>query len=309
MKAENRRAVIAALFANLGLAIAKFVGYGATGAASLLAEAVHSVADTTNQVLLLWGGRAAARKPTPDHPYGFGRERYFWSFAVALVIFTLGGGFAIFEGVSKFIHPHEVTNPGWAIGILSVGILMEGASLRIAIRAARKSRGQSSWWQYVKRSRNPELPVVLLEDLGAVLGLSVALIGISLASLTGNGRYDALGSIFIGILLCFIAVILATELKSLLIGEPATAEEEDLIRGALLDDTAVQRLIHMRTQHMGPDQVLVGTKLHFDPNLSMRQLAEAINRAEERVRAAVPTVRIIYIEPDLYIEPRSATPD
>ena len=306
MKTDNRKAILAALFANLGLSIAKALGFLVTGAASLLAEAVHSVADTSNQGLLLWGGRAATREPSPEHPYGYGRERYFWSFIVALVIFFLGGAFAIVEGVSKFIDPHEIESAGWAIAILLAGIVMEAASLVTAIKAAQKVKGSASWWQYVKNSKNPELPVVLLEDLGAVLGLVLALAGISLAQLTGNARYDALGSIAIGVLLCLIGAVLAIELKSLLIGEPARAENEARIRDAMLDDDAVQRVIHMRTQHMGPDQILVGAKLEFDPELSVAHLAAAIDRAETRVREAVPQVAIIYVEPDRFHQPEPA---
>lgn len=300
MNAESKKAVLAALAANSGLAIAKFVGFAATGAASLLAEAVHSVADTSNQALLLWGGRAAQRDPSPEHPYGYGRERYFWSFIVALVIFILGGGFAIVEGLNKLREPHAIDGVGWAIGILVVGIVLEAASLRSAVRASQRFRGTRSWWQFIRTTRRAELAVVLLEDLGAVAGLLLALVGIGLAELTGDPRFDSLGSIAIGVLLCAIAAILAVELKSLLIGESASPDQERVLRNALLDDPAVVRILHLRTQHMGPDQLLIGAKLEFAEDLAVKDLAAAIDRTEERVRSELPETRIIYIEPDLF---------
>ena len=303
MNAESKKAVVAALVANSGLAVAKFVGFAATGAASLLAEAVHSVADTSNQALLLWGGRAAKRDPSPEHPYGYGRERYFWSFIVALVIFILGGGFAIVEGLNKLREPHAIDGVGWAIGILVVGIGLEGASLRSAVRASQPVRGTRSWWKFIRTTHRAELAVVLLEDLGAVAGLVIALVGIGLAELTGDPRFDSLGSIAIGVLLCAIAVILAIELKSLLIGESVSPEQERVLHEALLDDSAIVRILHVRTQYMGPDQLLIGAKLEFAADLAVEDLAAAIDRTEERVRRAVPATRIIYIEPDLFRNP------
>ena len=303
MNAESKKAVMAALVANSGLAVAKFVGFAATGAASLLAEAVHSVADTSNQALLLWGGRAAKRDPSPQHPYGYGREHYFWSFIVALVIFILGGGFAIVEGINKLQEPHAIDGVGWAIGILVVGIGLEGASLGSAVRASQPVRGNRSWWQFIRTTHRAELAVVLLEDLGGGAGLVIALVGIGLAELTGDPRFDSLGSIAIGVLLCAIAAILAIELKSLLIGESVSPEQERVLREALLDDPAIVRILHVRTQYMGPDQLLIGAKLEFAADLAVEDLAAAIDRTEERVRRAVPATRIIYIEPDLFRNP------
>ena len=299
MKSDSKRAVLAALVANLGLAIAKFAGFLATGAASLLAEAVHSVADTSNQALLLLGARAAARAPTKLHPYGFGRERYFWSFVVALVLFLMGGVFAIVEGTEKFQEPVAIDKPEWAIGILLVGILLEGASLRTAVKAAASRRAGASWWSFLRATREAELPVILLEDLGAVCGLVLAITGIGLASLTGDPRFDAAGSIAIGALLCVISALLAVELKSLLIGEAAHSEVEEAIRGALVDAPQVRRVIHMRTQHLGPDRLLIGAKLEFAPGLDVSTVATAIDAAEARVRARLPAHAIIYLEPDL----------
>jgi len=296
----NRRAVLAALMANFGIAIAKFVGYAITGAASMLAEAVHSVADTGNQALLLWGGAQAGRRPDSKRPFGYGTERYFWAFVVALVIFSLGGLFALYEGVQKLMHPHPLNAPEVALAILAVGILLEGLSFWTAVREARAIKGETSWWAFVRHTKNPELPVVLLEDLGALSGLIIAMIGIGAATLTGDVRYDAAGSVAIGALLLGIAVILAIEMKSLLIGESANLDMQDRIREALLDADEVQRLLDMRTLHLGPDRLLVGAKIEFRASLSFAQLADAINAVEARIRDAVPIARNIYIEPDVF---------
>ena len=312
MDPGNRRAIIAALLANSGIAVLKFIGWGFTGAASLLAEAVHSVADTSNQGLLLWGNNASRRAPTPAHSFGHGRERYFWAFVVSLVIFSLGGLFALYEGLTKLFHPHDLSQPGWALGILGVGIVFEGLSLRTAVRAARQKKTNTSWWTYIRRTKNPELPVILLEDLGALIGLILALIGVGLSAWTGNPSFDAMGSVAIGVLLVIIAALLATEMKSLLIGESANPENEELIRSTALAHESVRQLIHLRTQHIGPDQILVGAKIEFDPSLTFGQIAKDIDTIEKSIREVLPFSAMIYIEPDLYIDaeptPGQATP-
>ncbi len=307
MQQESRKAIVAAFFANLGIAVAKFVGFAATGAASMLAEALHSVADTTNQGLLFLGGRRARRAPTVEHPFGYGRERYFWAFVVALVIFSLGSLFALGEGVEKLRNPHELESAAWAIGILLLAMLFESLSLRTAVRESSKPRGNQGWWAFIRRSKNPELPVVLLEDMGALLGLSLALVGVILAHVTDNPRFDALGSIGIGLLLGAIAVTLVIEMKSLLIGEAASAGVVDRIRGTMEGVDSVRRVIHMRTQHLGPDELLVGAKLEFDPELDFCAVATAIDEVEASVREAVPSARVIYVEPD-YTRPERTSP-
>ncbi len=306
MQPGNRRAILAALAANLGIAVAKFVGWAMTGAASMLAEAVHSLADSGNQALLLWGGASAERPATEEHPFGFARERYFWAFVVSLVIFSLGSLFAIYEGVSKLLHPHELTSPMVAVAILVAGIGMEGVSFRTAVVEATKQKKQLGWWAFIRRTKSPELPVILLEDLGALLGLVVALVGIGLASLTGDPRFDALGSITIGALLAVIAAVLAIEMRSLLIGEAATIEDREAIRESLSQTPSVERVIHMRTQHFGPDQLLVALKLQFETGLTTEGIADGINDAERRIRERVPAAKLIFIEPDIY---RSGEPD
>ena len=292
------RAILAALAANAGIAVAKFVGFAVTGSSSMLAEAVHSVADTSNQGLLLLGGKRAKRAATPEHPFGYGRDRFFYSFIVALLLFTLGSVFALYEGIEKLAHPGELTSPLVAIIILLVAIGLEGFSFRTAIHESRELKGRLSWWQFIRQSTTPELPVVLLEDFGALIGLVLALLGVGLTLLTGEGVFDALGTIGIGLLLGDIAIVLIIEMKSLLIGEgarpPVLAAIVDGLKGG-----AVQDVIHLRTQYLGPEELLIAAKIALRPGLPMEDVAREIDEAEARVRAAVPAARMIYLEPDL----------
>jgi len=293
------RAILAALGANAGIAVAKFVGFAITGSASMLAEAVHSVADTSNQGLLLLGQKTSRRKATEEHPFGFGRDRYFYSFIVALMLFSLGAAFAIYEGVHKLQEPEPLTAPIVAVIILLVAIVLEAYSFRTAMVESAKIKGSVSWWGFIRQSRSPELPVVLLEDSGALVGLTFALVGVILAKVTDNGRWDALGSLAIGILLCTIALFLAREMKGLLIGEAAEPEIERRIVAAINGSEDVHKLIHLRTQHLGPDELLVGAKLEFDGDLTVRELSRAIDATEANIRSEVPIATIIYLEPDI----------
>ncbi len=293
------RAIVAALIANAGIALAKFIGYMITGSSSMLAESVHSVADTSNQGLLLLGGNRAKRAATAQHPFGYGRDRYFYSFVVALLLFSLGSIFAIYEGVHKLEEPEPLTSPLVAVVILVVAIGLETFSFRTAIVESRPLKGDGTWWQFIRQSKVPELPVVLLEDLGALVGLVLALLGVGLTMLTDNPVFDALGTICIGILLGIIAVILIVEMKSLLIGEGAAAPVLDKIVSGLESGDDVQRVIHIRTQYIGPEELLVAAKIAVTPQLSVEELAAAIDAAESRVREAVPDARMIYLEPDL----------
>ena len=299
MHEGSRRAILAAFLANLGIAIAKFAGFLITASSSLLAESIHSVADTGNQALLLLGGRQAKKEATEEHPFGFGRERYFWAFVVALVLFSLGSVFAIFEGIEKLRHPHELESPSVAIVILVIAMALEGWSFRTAVIESRPLKGDLSWWQFIRRAKQPELPVVLLEDFGALTGLVIALVAISLTILTDDAMWDAIGTITIGALLGAIAVVLAHEMKSLLIGESATKFVRDKIEDAIHDSPATVALIHIRTQHLGPDELLVGAKIDFGATLTAAALAKAIDTVEADIRAAVPAATIIYLEPDI----------
>ncbi|MBK9972387.1 MAG: cation diffusion facilitator family transporter [Acidimicrobiaceae bacterium] len=303
MQDGSRKAIIAAFFANLGIAIAKFVGFLLTRSAGLLAEAGHSLADTGNQGLFMFGGKRGKRPADRAHPFGYGPERYFWSFIVALVLFSMGGLFALYEGIHKLSDPHEIKSIGIAYAILLVSIALETYSLRTAVKEANHVRHGRSWWRFIRTSKAPELPVVLLEDVGAQTGLVVALLGLGMADITGDPRLDAVGSITIGVLLVVIAIILATEMKGLLIGESASDEDLDAINASLAGADKVNGIIHLRTMHLGPDQLLVAAKLDFDPTLNVAELALAIDGAEASLRAAVPIAATIYIEPDILRQP------
>lgn len=293
------KAILAALGANAGIAVAKFVGFLFTGSSSMLAESVHSLADTSNQGLLLLGRRSSERRATREHPFGFGRERYFYSFVVALLLFTLGSAFALYEGIHKVEHPEPLTAPLVAVLILVVAMGLEGYSFITAMGESRKIKGAVSWWGFIRQSRTPELPVVLLEDTGALLGLVFALAGVGLSELTGDPVWDGVGTIMIGSLLGVIAIILIVEMKSLLIGEGATDGQLETICAELAGGDGVERVIHIRTQYLGPDELLVAAKLALSPQLELAQVARAIDDAEARVRAKVPVARLIYLEPDL----------
>jgi cation diffusion facilitator family transporter len=293
-------AILAALLANIGIAIAKFVAFLITGASSMLAESIHSVADSGNQVLLLVGGKRATRAATPTHPFGFGRDRYIYAFIVAIVLFSVGGLFAVYEGVHKLQHPEELESPVVAIGVLVVAIALESFSLRTAVKETNAVRQPGeSYWAFIRHARAPELPVVLLEDSGALLGLMLALLGVGLSVVTGNEVFDGLGTIAIGVLLVLIAIILATETKSLLIGESATPADRQRIVDALVDGAGVESVIHMRTQHLGPEELLVAAKIAVRHDDTAAAVARAIDAAETRVREAVPIARVIYLEPDI----------
>jgi cation diffusion facilitator family transporter len=306
--AGSKRAVLAALLANLGIAVAKFIGFAFTRSSSMLAEGVHSLADTGNQLLLLLGDRRSQLTPTEQHPFGYGRERYFWGFVVSIVLFTLGSAFAIYEGIDKIIHPHELESTGWALAILAVAAVMEGSSFRTARRESNQVRGSLTWWQFIRQAKAPELPVLLLEDSGALVGLAIAFVCLLAATVTHNSRWDGAGSVLIGLLLGAIAVVLATEMKSLLIGESATRADRDAIESAITSSARVRHLIHLRTEHLGPEDLLVGAKVDFDPSLSFAELATTIDEVEVAIRAAVPTARLIYLEPDV-VRPDDASAD
>ena len=295
----SKRAIIAALLANAGIAAAKFVGFLITGSSSMLAEAVHSVADTSNQGLLLWGQREASKEPDALHQFGYGRSRYFYSFVVALVLFSLGAAFALYEGYEKVVHPHQLTSPLVAIAILVLAICLESYSFRTAMVESRPLKGTGGWWRFIRSSRNPELPVVLLEDTGALIGLALALIGVGLTMATGNPVWDGIGTLCIGVLLAVIAVILMIEMHSALIGEGATPQEGAAIRTALEQTAHIDRVIHLRTQYMGPDDLLIGDKIALAPGTDLATVAVTIDAAEVAIRAAVPAATVIYLEPDL----------
>jgi cation diffusion facilitator family transporter len=299
--AGGTRAIVAALAANLGIAVTKFIAFLLTGSSSMLAEAIHSVADSGNQGLLLVGGKRARREATPVHPFGYGRERYVYAFIVSIVLFSVGGLFALYEGVHKLQHPEPITSWQWVpVVVLVIAIGLESFSFRTAIHESNQIRGRSTWIQFIRRSRVPELPVVLLEDFAALIGLVLALLGVGLTLITGNGVFDGIGTVLIGLLLVAVAVVLATETKSLLIGESATHEDVAKIEAAIVDGHDIERIIHMKTLHLGPEELLVAVKVGVPVAARAIDVANAINAAERRIRAAVPIAQVIYIEPDIY---------
>ncbi|ADB30698.1 cation diffusion facilitator family transporter [Kribbella flavida DSM 17836] len=303
MAGGGTKAVVAALLANTGIAITKFAAWGLTQSASMLAEAIHSVADAGNQVLLLVGGKRAQRQANELHQFGYGRERYVYSFIVAIVLFSVGGLFALYEGWHKVHDPHPLDDWKWVpVAVLVAAIIMETFSFRTAIVETNKVRGDASWSEFVRNARSPELPVILLEDFAALTGLVLALIGVVLTIVTGNGVWDGAGSMAIGVLLVVVAVFLAIEMKSLLLGESATRESQGKIVAAIENVPGVQRLIHIKTLHLGPEEVLVAAKIAFEPTADAAVVAETINAAERAVRGAEPMAQHIYLEPDIYVE-------
>jgi cation diffusion facilitator family transporter len=303
MAGGGTKAVVAALLANTGIAITKFAAWGLTQSASMLAEAIHSVADAGNQVLLLVGGKRAQRQANELHQFGFGRERYVYSFIVAIVLFSVGGLFALYEGYHKIHDPHAIDDWKWVpVVVLVAAIIMESFSFRTAIVEANKVRGHVSWSRFIRNARSPELPVILLEDFAALTGLVLALIGVVLTLATGNGVFDGAGSMAIGALLVVVAVFLAIEMKSLLLGESATREAQQKIVAAIESVPGVQKLIHIKTLHLGPEEVLVAAKVAVEPGSDAAAVAAAINAAEAAVREAEPMSQHIYLEPDIYVE-------
>ena len=306
---HGTKAVVAALLANLGIAVAKFVGFVFTGASSMLAEAFHSVADSGNQAMLLIGGRVARRGPDRDHPFGYGRVRYFAAFLVAVVLFTLGSLFSLYEGYQKLRYPHELETPGVALAILAVALVLEGLSLRTAVREAKPLRGGQSWWSFIRTTKQPELAVVLLEDTAAELGLGFALLGVGLTAITGDPLWDGLGTLAIGALLATVAIVLGFEMYSLLLGEAASPEEQEAVRGRIASTSGVARVTQLRTMHLGPEELLVAARLELEPSLSADDGARVIDQAQARVREVVPNARIIYLEPELPAVPDPSAAD
>ena len=302
------KAVVAALTANIFIAVTKFGAWVLTGASSMLAESIHSVADASNQVLLLVGGKRASRAATPDHPFGYGRERYLFAFIVAVVLFSVGGLFALYEAYHKYeeVHagePNELLEGRWwwvPLVVLTAAIVAETFSFRTAIVESNKVRGRQSWNKFIRSAKAPELPVILLEDLAALLGLVFALFGVGMSLLTHNGYWDVVGTTLIGLLLVVVAITLAVETKSLLLGEAAGPESIERIESALTSTAGVERIIHMKTLHMGPEEILVAAKIGVAGIANASEVAETIDRAEVAIREAEPMVTSLYLEPDIY---------
>lgn len=302
------KAILAALVANLGIALTKLIAWIFSGSASMLAEAVHSFADSGNQALLFLGGNRAKREASESHPFGYGRERYVYAFVVSIILFSVGGVFSIVEGFNKLQHPHELENWWLPLVVLTVAIGLESFSLRTAIVESNHVRGKQSWVQFVRHAKAPELPVVLLEDIAALLGLVFAFLGVGLTVLTHNPIFDAIGTLAIGALLIVVAIVLGIETKSLLVGEGATTANAAAIRDAIMSGGEVERIIHLKTLYLGPDELLVAAKVTYPSDLRLSDVAVHTNSIEARIRAAVPEARVIYLEPDVYIESVATPP-
>ena len=299
MATTGKKTILAALIANVGIAIAKFAGFAITKSSTMLAEGIHSSADSANQLLLLLGTRRAKREPSSKHPFGYGRERYFWSFVVALILFSLGSLFAIYEGIEKIRHPHALNNASWAIGILIFGIFIESFSFRTAIVEAKTIKGETSWSKFVVRSKQPEIPVVLLEDAGALFGMVIALGAITLVKTTGAPIWDGIGTLSIGVLLGVIAIILAREMHSLIIGEAASETDLSKIVSVIENNIQVVQLVEIRTQHLGPEEILIGVRVAFHETLQTKEIARLINKLEDDIRTEIKNAGPIFIEPEM----------
>jgi len=291
------RTIVTALIANFTISIAKFFGFVITSSSAMLAEAVHSLADTSNQALLLLGKKRSKKSPSAERPFGFGRERFFWAFVVSIVLFSLGSMYAVYEGIEKIRHPHEIESLWWALAILLFAMVMEAYAFQTAVKESRLYKGDHSWKSFIRRSRIPELPVVLLEDFGALMGLVFAFVCVLIADVTGNAIWDGIGTLSIGILLGLIAIILAIETKSLLIGEGALPEQSMRIENAIISSPEVSSLIDMRTEYLGPETLLVAAKIEFSGETSPSDISADVDTIENRIREVEPLAKIIYLEP------------
>jgi cation diffusion facilitator family transporter len=296
------KAIVAALAANLGIALTKFIAWAFSGSSSMLAEGVHSLADSCNELLLLVGGRRAKRRADREHPFGYGRERYVYAFVVSIILFAVGGVFSVYEGIEKIAQPHPLEVWWLPLLVLVISIVMEAFSLRTGIRESRPHKGDGSWFGFIRRAKAPELPVVLLEDVAALTGLAFAFVGVGLTALTGNGVWDGIGTVFIGVLLVVVAVVLGVETKSLLVGEGASEADAAAIERAILAGGETERVIHLKTLYLGPEELLVAAKIAQPSTRSLQEVASAIDAMEARIRDAVPIARTVYLEPDVYHE-------
>lgn len=302
---SGTKAVVAALLANTGIAVTKFIAFLLTGFASMLAESIHSMADAGNQLLLLIGAKRSQRQATEEHPFGYGRERYIYAFVVAIVLFSVGGLYTLYESIHKFgeLDEHHVDTERWQsyvpLAVLAVAIILESLSFRTAIVEGRKSKGSNGWWQYIRTAKAPELPVILLEDFAALLGLVFAFAAVSLTLLTHNPFFDVLGSSLIGVLLIVVAIVLTIEVKSLLVGESASREAIGRIRSALEEAPGLDGIVHLKTLHIAPEELLIAAKVAVRPGALAEDIAAAIDEAELAVRTAEPMATQIFLEPDI----------
>lgn len=298
---DGMGAVLAAFLANVGIGISKFIAFIFTGSSAMLAEAVHSVADSSNQVLLYMGSRKAKKAPTRDHPFGFGRAHFLYAFMVSIVLFSLGGAFAMYEGVHKIIEPKSIDAPLVAYAVLIIAVILEGSALRTALKEAKtfKPKGQD-WWEFLRRTKSVNHIVLALEDSAALIGLSFALLGVTLSIVTANPVWDGVATLFIGVLLASVAIILFREVQSLLIGESVNALSERTMRKIAMSVDSVNQVVDLKTLYTGPSEIFIAMKITVDEDKDIREISEAIDTIEAKLRHVFPIARLIYIEPDYY---------
>lgn len=297
MNAENNRTLLIAFGANLGVAVSKFAAAAITGSSAMLTEGVHSVVDSLNQLLLIWGRRQARKAPDRFHPFGYGRELYFWSFVVAVLVFALGAGVSVYEGVIHILHPEAAVSPFIAYGVLLVAFLLEGWSTLAAFREFRAAKGPLGWWEAVRRSKDPPAFIVLLENGAAMAGLVAAAVGLFLAQLTGNPWYDGAASVVIGFILGLTAFLLAVESKALLIGEAAEPELVEGLRAIAARRSGIDGIGQILTVHSAPDQITALMSVDFDDRITAREVERIVCSIEEEVERLWPQVKRLYIRP------------
>lgn len=297
-QADSLKSVLYALGANFGIAIAKSVAAVITKSGSMLAEAIHSFADCGNQALLLWGMKSAKTKADDDHPLGYGKAIYFWSFVVAVLLFSVGGLFSVYEGWHKLHSTEALHRPEIALGVLLFGIVLESISMRACMREVNKVRGGRSWFRWFRESRQAELVVIFGEDLAALCGLTLAFGAVLATMLTGNPLYDALGSIAIGVLLIVVAVFVAVEVKALLVGQSAEPPMREAITAFIGMALSVEEVLNVITLHFG-DDIMVAVKARFKETHSVGQLAHEINNLEKALKEEFPHVKWVFFEPDI----------
>lgn len=298
MAGQGTGYIIRALAANFMIACAKGVGAVITGSGAMLAETLHSLSDCVNQLLLIVGLKQAARPPTEQHPLGQGRNLYFWSFMVAMLLFLGGGAYSIYEGIHKLQHPEPLSSPIVAIGILGFSLAIEGWAMSGALKAVKARRGARPLFQYLRETKDSDLVVIFGEDLAACIGLALALVAVGIAAVTGNPVYDAVGTLCIGAVLVGVAVFLAVEVKSLLLGESADPALRAVIDQCAAEDARIVKVLRTLTVQQGPGEIMVALKLQFTPDLTTATLVEAINQFEEKLQARAPEVRWSFVEPD-----------
>jgi cation diffusion facilitator family transporter len=296
MTGNSKIAIYGALAANIGIAVVKFIAASVTGSSAMISEGIHSTVDSGNSLLLLLGMKRSQRPPDRGHPFGHGKEIYFWSLIVAILVFSLGGGMSVYEGISHLRHPVELKDPFWNYIVLFVSMAFEGASLLYAVKEFNKTRGSFNFWKEVSMSKDPGLFAVIYEESAAIIGLTIALLGVFLGHYFNNPLYDALASMLIGVVLVFVAVTMVRESKGLLVGESANSEIVKGIYDLVNKEPRVETLYFPLTMHLAPNEILLALDVEFQKDMTVEELFDTVNQLEEQIKIAFPNVKKIYIE-------------